>query len=167
MKYISIDVETTGLDASRDQILEVSMIIDNGEATLQECKQFHAYVGWKRLKGDPFALAMNAGIIKKIISDESIPPNDLIANIEHWLDRNGISKFTAAGKNFGSFDRQFLLNHPGGFSLMKRIHYRSLDPTLLYVIPQDERLPSLAECLKRADMEPTNLQLETPGMLFD
>ena len=58
---------------------------------------------------------------------------------------------TPAGKNFASFDRQFLKRLPD-FEGMVRLHHRTLDPAMLFWQPGDEKLPDSKTCYERAGM---------------
>jgi len=59
---------------------------------------------------------------------------------------------TVAGKNFGTFDLRFLEKLPRWNQLIK-VRQRILDPTILYTDwKNDESLPSLSKCKKRANM---------------
>lgn len=62
-----------------------------------------------------------------------------------------LEKVTAAGKNFGSFDLQFLLHQSVEFSSSFR--HRSLDPTPYYIKPEDVVPPELKECKLRAGLD--------------
>lgn len=164
MDYVSIDIETTGLDPLRDQILEVAMIADSHTNTgeLSGVQRFHTYVTWKRIEGDPFALARNAKIIERIVKRESgyqyTEPLNLIQEMNKWLDFVGIGNFNPAGKNFSSFDRNFLLEHDETDIVFRpRVRHRALDPAPYYLIATDVKLPSLEECLARANFEATDL----------
>ena len=73
-----------------------------------------------------------------------------------WLGRCGwdTSKaVTPAGKNFASFDRQFLKRLPE-FQNKVRLHHRTLDPAMLFWLAADERLPDSKTCYERAGMDP-------------
>jgi hypothetical protein len=60
-----------------------------------------------------------------------------------------------AGKNYASFDGKFLEKVSGWKDLIKYRH-RIIDPSILYIDwNKDENLPSLNECLKRAEIKKT------------
>src|SRR5690606_33591633 len=60
---------------------------------------------------------------------------------------------TAAGKNFASFDRQFLMRLPGMPD--KVFKHRTIDPAVLYWHPdEDHELPNTATCMFRAGLDP-------------
>ena len=61
--------------------------------------------------------------------------------------------FTPAGKNFASFDRQFLKRLPK-FEQVVKLSHRTLDPALLFWLAGDEKLPDSKTCYERAGMNP-------------
>lgn len=68
MKYISIDLETSGLDEHTNQILEFSAIIDDSENPLsfEDSPKFTAYLCHEKIVGDVIALSMNRDLITLI-----------------------------------------------------------------------------------------------------
>lgn len=71
MKYVSLDIETTGLSPVHHDVLEVGAVLDDlsVQAPLGELPRFHCYVlphDEKGYRGDPFALAMNHRILDRI-----------------------------------------------------------------------------------------------------
>ena len=69
MKYISIDLETTGLDPENCQILTIGAVIEdtNNIKPMEELPTFHAAILHRRIEGSPFAINMNKGIIESIV----------------------------------------------------------------------------------------------------
>ena len=86
-----------------------------------------------------------------------VEPADLIMEMCKWLDFVGIDHFNPAGKNFGSFDRQFLFMHDDDEIFHQRVRHRALDPAPFYLVSNDVKMPSLEQCLERADMQATDL----------
>jgi oligoribonuclease len=68
MKYISIDIETTGLDPENCDVLSIGAIIEDSANPLpyDECPKFHAAILRHELSGSPRAITMNAGLIESI-----------------------------------------------------------------------------------------------------
>ena len=66
MKYLSIDIETTGLDPLKDQLLSFGAIIEDTENPLpfDEIPKFHAAIKRNRIEGDLFAINMNKELIE-------------------------------------------------------------------------------------------------------
>ena len=68
MKYISIDIETTGLDPEFCNVLSIGAIIEDSANPLpyEECPKFHAAILRHELYGSPRAITMNAKLIADI-----------------------------------------------------------------------------------------------------
>lgn len=171
MKYLSVDLETTGLDPTFCQILEIGAVIDDTSWSdkLSNWKNglafggrpfFHCYVIHEKMVGTPFALTMNAKIIERIAKSKDFPqfkffyPNRAMAAFSDFIAENfpqhKFKKVTVAGKNFSSFDRSFLAQMPESKDVLDRFHHRVLDPVSLYFEGEDTELPNLETCLKRA-----------------
>ena len=166
MKYISIDLETTGLDPEKDDIIEFGAALDDlsNPKPLEELPRFHAYVCKDSYRGSPFALSMHPTIFRRIAKREEgynyLYPNTLGISFLNFLVSNGYelaekkgkkikrTTINVAGKNFGSFDLQFL-KFQTNFSSSVRIRSRLLDPGVLCVEKGDEALPGLGLCLDR------------------
>lgn len=78
MKYISIDVETTGLEKDRYQILSIGAILEDTEKKLsfEEIPKFHAAILHNEITGSPYALSMNSKIIEAISQYQSAQDQD-------------------------------------------------------------------------------------------
>lgn len=69
MKYVSIDVETTGLDTQNDQILSIGAVIEdtNNIRPIEDLPKIHIIVTRERISsGSIFALNMNRDLISLI-----------------------------------------------------------------------------------------------------
>ena len=68
MKYVSIDIETTGLDPALNNILSIGAIVEDTESPLprRECPQIHIAIVHNALHGSFEALDMNRDLISKI-----------------------------------------------------------------------------------------------------
>lgn len=68
MKYISIDIETTGLDPELNDVLSIGAIIEDSANPLpyEECPKFHAAIVRHQITGSPRAINMNADLIEAI-----------------------------------------------------------------------------------------------------
>lgn len=201
MKYISIDIETTGLDPENCQVLSIGAVIEDTEniMPLEDLPTFHGVILSNRIEGEPYAINMNKDLIQKIVyyqtAQDQDEKNDLVQMtgmkfyekeeiveaFYYWLAENGFVEFddidsggyvkmengkmlpmitnktkpvniTAAGKNFGTFDLKFLERLPRWKQLVK-VRQRILDPSILYINwREDESLPSLGLCKKRANL---------------
>jgi len=174
MRYVSIDLETTGLDAENCQILEFGAVLEdtNNVLPLDELPTFHCYIKHPggNISGNIFALNLNAGIIANLKNEKELKdtyqylkPDELADAFLAWLKIQGFEiketygKFhttiTVAGKNFAGFDRKFINKIPD-FSKKIRIRQRVIDPAVLFVDwKEDECLPSLDECKVKAGIE--------------
>ncbi len=157
--YVSIDIETTGLDEDICQILSVGAVIDDWTSPLEELPTFHCYLAHESIMGSPYALSMHPEILRAIATcDEDAPeiihPDDVANEFENWLSYNRITphakKLVVAGKNFGSFDHQFLKRLPQWKSMICMKH-RFIDPGNLYFDPMvDDGPPDTETCMARA-----------------
>jgi hypothetical protein len=68
MVYISIDIETSGLDHEKHKVLSIGAIIEDTEKKLpyEECPKFNAIVLQNEIVGSPRAITMNKEIIAMI-----------------------------------------------------------------------------------------------------
>lgn len=161
MIYVSIDIETTGLDPKNDQILQIGAIIEDTSKCLEfdEIPKFDRLIRHERITGSPYALAMNAGLIAKL-SDSvyGIPAEVAVLQLYAWIiEHAGIPmspnlklRPVWAGKNVALFDLQFLKNISNWGSYFEGSN-RVLDPAILFTDwEKDVRPPSLQDCLRRA-----------------
>lgn len=167
VKYISIDIETTGLNHEICNIVEFAAVADDlkVQAPLNDLPKFQTYILQDHYVGEPYALGMHAEIFKKIANWKTTPANfctlsELLPRFHTFLTTSceykmsdGAIKINVAGKNFGNFDSKFLekLPHHG---LLVKFNHRILDPATLYFDPtQDNELPSTEKCMERAHIE--------------
>lgn len=156
--YVSLDLETTGLPWQWCQILEVGAVWDDWKSPLDRLPRFHCYVVNDRIVGEPFALAMNVEILKRIANREKpenkdfqfLSPGCVMGKLKQFIDAHCTHpKVIMAGKNYASFDDRFLGQLPGGEGL-NRFH-RCVDPGMRYWNPRtDVTPPGTEECLRRA-----------------
>jgi len=84
MKYLSIDIETSGLDPENNQILSIGAIIEDTENRLpfDEIPKFHVCILTDQLTGSPFALDMNRELIESMVhyqtAEDQDEKNDLV-----------------------------------------------------------------------------------------
>jgi hypothetical protein len=170
LRIVSLDIETTGLDPERDQILEFGAIIfdsTKNDVPLEDLQMFRRIVYRERIEGHPFAINMNSELIRAMsrvkpgaLPDDMCLPDQIGHQFFVWLEgrgfvpegrnRDGVIKIVAAGKNFGAFDMQFLKHLPS-FNDYVQISHRSFDPAVLFFDPEkDDKLPALEQCLQRA-----------------
>lgn len=176
MKYLSIDLETTGLDADYSSILELAVIYDDGVSKIEDLKRFHCLFHHTIISGDLFAFAMNAEILKEIagISAPTTPvlmpsaayqefrlwylnevlgvltvPTQLFDKWNSTVAKNPkMGSFNMAGKN-PNFDRKFL-DEWSTFKKDFSPRHRVVDPTIGFAKWDDDVLPNLELCKARA-----------------
>ena len=120
MKLLAFDLETTGLDPQRDQILQIGAVVFDHEddtTPIEELPSFSTYVFHERYEGDAFALQMNAAILRRLAHDGGSPLlgalHALTAFIaDHFDGRRGPNP---VGFNVAAFDVAFV--KAAGFDL--------------------------------------------------
>jgi hypothetical protein len=172
-RYVSIDIETTGLNAEKHQILSFAAVAGNFDPTfnVSELPSMQRYFYYNDIVGDPVALAMNVEILRAMPKREKVANQegtwmilgDLMRDFRIWLVASGFkdtTKIPVTGKNFGSFDKTFLAAAPS-FNV-GLFHHRMLDAGSLYFEPDlDETLPSLPQCMQRAELAEGDWNLHT------
>lgn len=121
MKYVSIDLETTGVSHKEDSILEFGAIIEDTDRKLSydDIPKFSCLINHSEIKGHPIALDMNARIINTLSEYHKIPsaevqkkkvfkqknkiiePKELIPNfynflVQHYFGQTDRSKLWTA-----------------------------------------------------------------------
>jgi oligoribonuclease len=202
MKYISIDIETTGLDPDFNQILSIGAVIEDtlNPLPFEELPKFHAVIKRESVYGSIFALNLNKDLIQAMKDysearteelkqevEESFgakfyEENEVVEALFQFCYRNGLVPLdpdflnkmvkvvdgvaypvltsnmpkvylNCAGKNFAGFDKKFLEKLPRWKQVFS-IRSRVLDPGILFVDwINDESIPSLDECKKRAGID--------------
>ncbi len=170
MRFVSIDLETTGGDPWRHEIIEFAAIIYN---TRQPVARDDA-PSFRVLMQPTFAYAQSAALRmnQKLIEELQAPDFDTIVVTEAALvdqfaafllqhgfvkHERGRIRIQAAGKNFDKFDRIFLERLPL-FRQQISLHRAALDPGLLFWNPKKDKqwIPSLSTCKKRIGLaDPT------------
>ncbi len=85
MKYISIDLETTGLDPENCQILTIGAVIEdtNDIKPLADLPTFHGVVLPNRIEGEPYAINLNRDLIQTIVQYQTARDQDEKNDIVH------------------------------------------------------------------------------------
>lgn len=160
--YVSIDIETTGLNWRNCQTIEIGAVIDDWKTSIEELPTFRCYIDHDIFKGEPYALSMHAEIFRAIATRETdvliSNPNTVARAFHTWLGENDLNprldRIVVAGKNFAAFDKNFLEDIPewNRWIMMK---HRIIDPGNMYYVPGvDDELPNTEECLRRAKLPP-------------
>lgn len=196
MKYVSIDIETSGLNHDMNHVLSIGAIIEdtNNKLPYEELPKFNAIILQNNIQGSPRAVTMNKEIIslmgdylegtdevRYVLNNNSgynfYEEEDVVKEFYKFLWSNGYSTLDSpsthvngkltpiidgktkpitlnvAGKNFGTFDRLFLVELPWWQKLI-RTRQRVLDPAILCVDwVNDDSLPSLTTCKDRMNVE--------------
>ena len=144
MKFASFDIETTGLDRDKDQVLQMAFVIEDTEhpeIALIDLPTFECLIYRKRISGHPAALLMHTEIFECFknatqpgpgeplivdFKDKPIPMYDHLDNAcvdaSAFLRTHLDFPFVVAGKNVAGFDMQFM---PQFFK--DRFHHRVID----------------------------------------
>lgn len=164
MKYCSADIECCGLDSNECDILEFAAVLDDlsDMKPINELPVFHTYFIKDRYVGEPFALSMHPEIFRRIAERDIkkyhfMSATKLGYNFRRFLVANGYKEehdkvtITVAGKNFGSFDLQFLKNKT---DLLTHVNIRSriIDPAILYLEKGDDAPPGTKNCKIRCGL---------------
>ena len=124
MIYVSIDIETSGLDHEKNCVLSIGAIIEDTEKKLpyEECPKFNGVILQREIVGSPRAITMNKDLISMIglylEGDDEIRQNllthsdysfyekdEIVKEFYWWLDENGLG--------------HGLLNNSGGYVEIK------------------------------------------------
>jgi oligoribonuclease len=167
MRYVSLDLETSGSDPLRHQALEMAAVVEDTRRTastpLAELPSFRRALRHPEISGTAGALALNARLLEELANKtkENAPdicrPDEVLPLLREFLLANGFKpdkkdrvSFTIAGKNVGVFDVPFLRQLPGWGTLV-RSEPAVLDPAAFYLNwHKDSRLPSMLICQARS-----------------
>lgn len=109
MIYVSIDIETSGLDHQKHKTLSIGAIIEDTEKKLpyEECPKFNAVILQNEIIGSPRALTMNKGLIAMIgeylegsddvrfnmdtiLNYSFYKEDEVVKEFYYFLDKNGL-----------------------------------------------------------------------------
>lgn len=161
MKVISIDIETTGLDPLKHRVLEVGAVIfdtNNGDFGQRvRGNWLLTYPDQETLPISPYCAKLHtkSGLWDRYLSGDKciIFASDFAIEFVKWLRINNLNgPYTVAGKNFGTFDLQFL-KQLRDFDHYVKLRHRCFDPSVLFMQPDDEVIPSLDTCCVRAGID--------------
>ena len=84
MRYISIDIETTGLDADLNQILSIGAVIEDtlNPLPFEELPKFHAVIKRESVYGSIFALNLNRDLIQAMKDYSESKTDELKQEVE-------------------------------------------------------------------------------------
>lgn len=177
MKYVSLDIETTGLNPKTpENILGISMVVEDTskpDTPLMQLPHFTCFIGHEHISGSPFALHLNAWILKEIDNwlngkptkypcyfptgpddkylaglNGMYPKGTWLEEAMLFLDKHfGTNRINLAGKNVGCFDLQFLPS-----MLAERFRSRIIDAGSVLVDWSRDALLDLGTLKKRAGL---------------
>jgi len=98
MIYVSIDVETTGLNPDECEILSIGAIIEDTKNILpyEELPKFHVAILHENVKGSLFALNMNKELIDTIVHYQTAETQDEKNDLVHMTGMQFLRKEDAA-----------------------------------------------------------------------
>jgi len=143
--YLSLDIETTGLDRQRSHVLQLAAVYDNGKDP-GDLPTFNKVIKWPIIThGEEYAMNLNKDLLLRAFNNQDIVSiQQARTDFSNWLDKvqpNG--RFTAAGKNIQGFDMPILQNPVNQFNF-KRFLHRALDPGSMFTDDFDH-IPTLDE----------------------
>lgn len=147
MKYVSLDLETTGLDPKISQVLQIAMVLEdtNHQAPVAKLPHFNQLMLNEVLQGSWYAMfEMNRDLIERC-QKEGAHPASVWCWAQEWLEDQGYSptnRAVLAGKNVGTFDWHFLPE-----SLRRYFHHRVIDPGSMFIDWSQDAPPSLGDLL--------------------
>ena len=123
MIYVSIDIETSGLDHEKHKVLSIGAIIEDTEKKLpyEDCPKFNAIVLQNEINGSPRAITMNKEIISMM--GEYLEGTDEVRNV---LNNNSGYKFYEEEDVVKEFYR-FLWSNGFGYELSSGDFVNTID----------------------------------------
>lgn len=164
MRYVSIDIETTGLNPELDQILSFAAVVEDTESLppVEELPKFTARIKHRRITGTAYALHLNAELIKSIsesstdcvASDVYDSAEEVVRNFKKFITPylNHKGKIITAGKNAAGFDIPFLTKFSP--QLIEVFDHRVLDPGSLFFDPRNDTILGLGRLKETLGLDP-------------
>ena len=187
MRYVSLDLETSGPDPLRHQVLELAVVVEDTRRPrpLAELPSFRRLLRHSEICGTAGALALNARLLVELAANkdptvvpggnaDSCLPAEVLPQLREFLQAQGFRpdakdrvRFVMAGKNVASYDLLFLRQLPGWGTLL-RAEPATLDPAVFYLNwHKDSRLPSMSICKARAQLSDTAVAHEALADALD
>ncbi len=137
--YISLDIETSGLDLQKSHMLQFGLTYDDGKSDIKNLPTLNLFVDYKYITyGEPYALKMNSWIFEKIVKggENVVPLDKAIDQMITFIEQHkGRYRMQIAGKNVGSFDIPILRNHMNETQLNRfnnLVQHRTIDVGSIY-----------------------------------
>lgn len=181
MRYVSLDLETSGPDPLRHQVLELAVVVEDTKRLrpLAELPSFRRLLRHPEISGTAGALALNARLLAELAdakdgAPDHCPAAEVLPQLREFLLAQGFRpdakdrvRFIMAGKNVASYDLLFLRQLPGWGPLV-RSDPAKLDPAAFYLNwHKDSRLPSMSICKARAQLADTEVAHEALADALD
>jgi DNA polymerase III epsilon subunit-like protein len=144
MNIISLDIETTGLDADKHNVISI------GAVNPTDGYEFYREIYYEDLYVSAKTQAFLKIDFSKIEKSQKSEPYIVICDFNTWLiNQYNYKPITAMGLNVGSFDLQFikkLSQSTGSPRTMELFDYRSLDlnSVMIYMLENQYRFSKLS-----------------------
>lgn len=152
MRFLAMDIETTGIDPKTADILELGVVLRD-TAYPSFCEKLCIKVKAKRWESSCIKWHRDQGNLDYHLDlNYRVDPDEVCNILSSWFIGNGICEpLTVVGKNFGSFDLRFLCKLPGYLKDGKfRFHKtRIYDVGMAYA--QGLNIPTLSEIITTID----------------
>lgn len=169
MRFVSVDIETTGLNPEKHEVIEVgAVVVDTMNDNLDNAARMRFLIPAEDYLVNAYCAKLHYDLWQELSVIKN--PDQYVSNgnyrnyrgqcpgykfgevFSKWCTENGIGiagPIAAGGKNFSSFDKVFLEKLPN-FTKEVRFMHRAFDPAPLFTLATDATLPNLDTCLKRA-----------------
>lgn len=170
--FLSLDIETTGLDRERSEVLEIGAILEDGVSPLGDLKIFHTIIKRNTYSYcEPYAMQMNQHLLQTIAKGSGEHPAEAYRLFRDFInfavgftatwDSNHNQKVSSrgtqvvlGGKNVAGFDIPILRNDMKRCCAAeelahfdKHVYYSVIDPGSMY-LKDFGRIPGLGEIKK-------------------
>jgi oligoribonuclease (3'-5' exoribonuclease) len=143
--YVSLDIETTGLNP-KSQILQIAMVYDDLKTPIDQLPTFNKKIFYESFShAEPYALMMNAKLIQEMskgygkLGDDWIHSEYAIGYVIDFMikfTKDKKDRIVFAGKNVASFDipmiRQMAAKQGDEGIFNDLCHYKTIDVGSLY-----------------------------------
>lgn len=148
-RFLFVDVETSGLDPSHDDLLEIGLFVTDG--TFSPLAAFHALIQPERLDlgaWDPWSVRQHGSILHLLLKAEKWEVvRQRAANFcAHWLPDGSVTQLAGSSVHFDIeclFEHGLLVRTPGlAISLLlcpdapPSFHHRRLDTSVLVMMEE-------------------------------
>jgi oligoribonuclease (3'-5' exoribonuclease) len=134
----SLDLETTGLDTDKAQILEIACVYDDGVSPIEDLPKYREIFRPKSHYYEPYAMSMHSALLEELAAGGG--RSGLGSFYEFLEEHGGKDKITFSGKNLTGFDLAILKRE--GFDW--NYSHRSIDVGSVY-FHKFGYVPSLGE----------------------